>query len=73
MSNYLFEDLYKDEKISCIVLAFNTLFNSANEKITVKFINDELDVICKVYKREHLIDVANQILNEYRKNNKFSK
>lgn len=74
MGEYLYKDLCEEEKVACIIIAINTLFNSGNADITVELVNNEVDVICKIYRREELIKRANESWKEYRINNsKFSK
>lgn len=67
MNKYNFIDLRRDEQIACNVLAIYTLFNSANSRITVQDIENEIDIICNVYKKEKLIEIANLKLSKLKK------
>ena len=71
MEVYDYKDLSRAEKIACVTLAIYTLFSSGNLEITVEDIENEVDVICRVYKRNGLINTANNKLSEQRRKKNF--
>ena len=66
MKKYSYNELDIEEMVACNIIAMDTILYSANENITVQSIADELDIICKIYDRNSLKDIANKKIHKYR-------